>query len=153
MTRSLLALIAAVTITGCGGGDEAVDSVAPPPGYATAKQRWVSAGTQSYRFTISTFYFCVPEGPIAVVVRNGAVQGATYVDTGEPVGTARLSRLPTISGLFAIADEAYAMQAAEVRFTGSAAYGYPEDLYIDYDRRIADEEIGYKVTSFTRDDG
>ena len=45
------------------------------------------------------------------------------------------------------------MQAAEVRLTGNAARGYLEHLYIDYERRIADEEIGYSVTIFIRDDG
>jgi hypothetical protein len=140
--KLLLLLVVALSISGCAGGNDHVDGSPVPRAYADAKERWSSTGISSYRFTISTVCFCVPEGPIAVVVLNGAVQGGTYVDTRKPVGASRLSRIPTKSGLSEIAYSAYARQAAPVRFTSDAALGYLRYLYIDYERRMADEEIG-----------
>lgn len=48
-----------------------------------------------------------------------------------------------MSGLFDIEGSACARQAAEVRFTSDAALGHLRYPYIDYERRMADDEIGY----------
>lgn len=155
MKNPFLLLIVALALIGCGGGDGLIGTI-PPSEYVEAKQRWSRAGVESYQFTIRTLCFCVPEGPISVVVRNGAVQGAIYVNTGAPVGGERLSHVPThvptLSGLFDIADAAYSRRAAEVRFTSNAEYGYFENLYIDYDRGRADDEIGYMITNLVIND-
>jgi Family of unknown function (DUF6174) len=145
-------LITAITISclvaGCGGEDA---RNTPPPGYIQAKQTWETGGILNYHFTISQSCYCVSEGPINVVVRGGTLTAATYVNTGLPVGDDRFTRLPTLSGLFALADSGYSQNAASIRFTVNAALGYLEYLYIDYFVDLADEELSYTITGFGRD--
>jgi len=76
---------------------------------------------------------------------------ATFIETGQPVSVDRIATLPTLSGLFELADNAYARNATAIRYTTNATLGYLESLFIDYSASIADEEIGYTVSAFGQD--
>ena len=52
----------------------------------------------------------------------------------------------TVGDLFDLLEEAYDRGAVTVNVTFDSEAGYPTELYIDYDQRMADEEIGYTVT-------
>lgn len=142
---AFLALLLAFLLAACGGGGDGEDA---PLSIAEARQLWSVVGPRDYRFTVRESCFCAPEGPITVVVRNGAVASATYADGGQAVSPERLAYLPTIDDLFDLVEDAQAHDAAEVRFVANSAYGYPEQIYIDYDHQMADEEVGYEVSDF-----
>ena len=62
-----------------------------------------------------------------------------------------MAALPTLSGMFAVADAAYAENAETVNFTANVDHGYLEFLFIDYRVNMADEEISFNATGFARD--
>lgn len=149
----VLALFLALTLGACGGGDEA--ATPPPsvsPGQAalqTAQDQWQAqvGHAASYQFTLATACYCLPEGPITIVVANGTITQAYDADTLQPVSASRMATLPTLADLYAKVQAAYATQAAQVDVTYHPTLGYVQTLYIDMDRRMADEEIGYTVHS------
>jgi hypothetical protein len=77
-----------------------------------------------------------------VTVRDEAVAEATY--EGEPIET---DRVLTVEALLELLQDAYARGAERVDVTYDPEWGYPTSLYIDYDARIADEEVGYEVAT------
>ena len=148
--RCVGALVAVVLLlTACGGGEEdapAAETV--PVAYRMARAQWLQSEVTSYRFTLRQSCFCPPEEPVVVTVRGGVVAAARFTPSGTPVGAERLATLPTLSGLFALADAAYAARAAQIDFRANATHGYLETLYIDPDYQMADEERGYTVSAF-----
>jgi hypothetical protein len=142
-------LAAALMLTACGGGgDEAASGNVGPVNYQVARAQWLQGGIASYRFTLQQSCFCLPEEPIVITVRGGVVASARFTPSGTPLGAERLATLPTLSGLFALADAAYAARAARIDFRANATQGYLEMLYIDQDEQMADEERGYAVSAF-----
>lgn len=119
-----------------------------PAEYVAAKQAWRVAALSDYQFTLRRDCACLPEQPITVVVRNDRVQRAFYSVSNIDVDARRLSGLDTLSGLFRVMDEAYAGSAAEIKFKANDQLGYLEYLSIDFDARIADEELVYHVYDF-----
>lgn len=149
-----LVLFLALTLGACGGGDEAVTQ--PPPTVSPEQAALLKAQAQwqaqagpaaSYQFTLVTACYCLPEGPITIEVANGSITQAYDADTLQPVSASRRATLPTLADLHAKVQTAYTTQAAQVDVTFHPTLGYVQTLYIDADRRIADEEIGYTVHS------
>lgn len=119
-----------------------------PAEYVTAKQAWKIAAVADYQFTLRQDCACLPEQPITVVVRDGKVHRAFYSISRVDVDAKRMSGIETLSGLFRVIDEAYAGSAAEVKFKANAELGYLEYLYIDFNARVADEELIYYISGF-----
>jgi hypothetical protein len=129
MRLSLLAALV-VSLGGCSAfGDEG-------PRYT---------GPDDYAYTLTVTCYCILPGPLRVTVRDGEVAGAerlaeTDLPDAEGEGT-------TLADLTALARRAL-READRVDVTYDPTYGYPTDLYIDWDEGIADEEVGYTVTDF-----
>ena len=110
---------------------------------AIARAKWADAALDGYTMTITRSCFCPPEyrGPYRVVMDGGEAASVTYEgrpsDVGEP---------PSVDALFALLESAYAEGAARVDVTYHDELGYPIELYIDRDERLADEEIGYSIS-------
>jgi hypothetical protein len=101
-----------------------------------ARADWREQGSGSYRFRQSVQCFCPIEysRPRRITVRRG-----------RPVDPpAHLRRYASVRRLFRLVQEAIDERAAvlRVRYGGM---GLPRRIWIDYDERIADEELG--VTS------
>ena len=79
---------------------------------------------------------------------KGKVHRAFYSISRVDVDAKRMSGIETLSGLFRVIDEAYAGSAAEVKFKANAELGYLEYLYIDFNARVADEELIYYISGF-----
>lgn len=140
MTR-LAALALLLVASGCSvlGAGRAGD-----PALAAARARWAASGPDAYTMTQSRSCFCPRDvtGPFEVTVRDGAVTSVTL--DGAPVPT---DRAVTVDALFDLIAEAHARSAAEVRVSYHPSLGYPTEIWIDYDRQMADEEAGYAVTA------
>jgi len=77
MNRRIVLALLATAASGCGGNDER-----PPAEYVAAKQRWSAAAHTDYHFTLTRVCFCLPESPIEVQVRHGAIASGRYADSG-----------------------------------------------------------------------
>ena len=84
-------------------------------------------------------------GPFEVTVRGGDVSAVRL--NGSAVDA---ERGVSVEALFALIDDAYARGAAEVELAFHPELGYPTSIGIDYDRQMADEEIGYRVSDLAR---
>ncbi|NVO07156.1 MAG: hypothetical protein HXX19_15120 [Rhodoferax sp.] len=120
----------------------------PAAGFAQANLVWHAAGLHDYQFALSHYCLCVPQEPIHIVVKKDQVFSARYTPSGKPVES--LKGLPTLDGLMARIDAAYAQHAASIRLRLHPLLGYPEYVYIDYEAQVADEELSYAVSEFSR---
>lgn len=116
-----------------------------------AQQRWESLGWFDYDYVFTRGCFCPPEwvGPYAVEVRTGAIVGASYNGTDLfDVGSLEIGRydeiVKTVPGLFDEIERAL-QEADHIDVSYHAEYGYPTDVYIDWDRNTADEEVNYTI--------
>lgn len=120
------------------GGTPAVRS----PELEEARARWEAAGYDAYQMTLQRSCFCPEDyrGPFDVTVRSGEIESIRF--NGAEMDA---ERGMTVEGLFDLLEEAYARGAQTVSVEYDADTGIPTELYIDYDARIADEEVGYTV--------
>jgi hypothetical protein len=104
--------------------------------------RWDESGSASYQFNFQRSCFCLRDytREAVVQVEEGAIVAATYADDDTAVDADLNDRYDTIDELFALLEEAIATGAVQIDVEFDAALGYPTRLYIDRDRRIADEE-------------
>ncbi len=58
-------------------------------------------------------------------------------------------RFLTIEELFALIQEAITQGVSSIEVTYDETYGYPAELFIDHDERMADEEDSFIISSFT----
>ncbi|MBT5773744.1 MAG: hypothetical protein HOH95_05130, partial [Dehalococcoidia bacterium] len=77
------------------------------------------------------------------------IRGRKIRTTGPPRSTVALVGRQTIDGLFNLIEEAIDQRAAAINVTYHPTLGYPLDAYIDYDLRIADEELGFTIHQLT----
>ena len=164
-----------VLIAACGAGDPAPTATPVPP-VATAtptpvpptptptvsvpdspqgalqwgRDRWESSGITAYAFTGGWTCFCPQEylAEAQVAVYGGEVTGVSSADPGIDTIPAP-ERFVSIEGLFALIQEAFDRNTSSVEVSYDGTYGYPVDLFIDYDARMADEEARFTISSFT----
>lgn len=101
---------------------------------AANRSRWIAAGIQSYLFTYTHHCFCTPDTvrEKSIVVQNGTIVSATFVDDGSAVPADVLADLQTINDLF---DEIeYALSEPDPNpgyglvFVYDADLGYPRSI-------------------------
>lgn len=127
-----------------------VVSTEADPSPNTARDRWTSNHPASYDFTMRRLCFCPAEftNPVIVAVRNGVVESRRYESSGQPLPANYAQSFPTIDGLWEIVDDAARRNAAKLDVTYDPVLGYPTRIDIDYDTRLADEEVTIVVTRF-----
>jgi hypothetical protein len=82
-----------------------------------------------------------------VEVQYGNVIRASYFPSSDPVMPERLDSLMTVTELFQVVEKALIDEVAQLDVTYNAKLGYPERIYIDIDRRMADEEMEHLVSN------
>ena len=115
-----------------------------------ARERWEQAGVVDYSYTGAWTCFC-PEDYRAdtqVVVADGTVT-AVHSAAADVETIPAPERFLSIEGLFALIQDAITRDAARVEVSYDETYGYPVELFIDYDERMADEEDRFTISSFT----
>lgn len=114
------------------------------------KRLWERANIYNYRITVSNSCFCIPDarGPVVIRVRNGQPTSITSVATGQPVNPQFFQKYDTIPELFNVIQDAIKRKASNLDVEYNAKFGYPTKINIDYDSRIADEEIFLTIENF-----
>lgn len=105
--------------------------------------RWSARAPSSYEIVLRrTGCECTPEmlAPVRVTVRAGDVQSVIDVETGEPVTTEPYHAM-TVEQLFAVVSNALDQNAYSVTVEYDDDWGYPRDIYIDYDSEMVDDEL------------
>jgi hypothetical protein len=125
--------------------------------YEAALDRWAANGPAAYTLAYEVLCFCVEDvrGPFRLTVEEGAVVQAeretdgTFV-TVDPSGNPALGPTTryTAEALFGLVEQAIDESAATIRVTYDDDTGLPVELWIDFDERLADEEIGVIVSEF-----
>ncbi len=114
-----------------------------------ALRRWTSQGIDDYEFVVRRDCYCAMGGvAVRVVVQNHLVVSREIDLTGVAVPSSAAYLYPSIDGLFGLLQGAIDDRADEITARYDSSYGFPTDLWIDYDRRIADEEEGYVLLRF-----
>ena len=135
------ALALTVVIAAC-GDPVGVDS------FEEARQRWNERAVTHYSYVLRPLCFCISTGPFRVTVRDDEIVSVVDDGTGEPVTGDPLVLVRTIDQLFVLLDEAWAEDAHVVQAEYDPTYGFPTELWIDYNENVADEELGYQVSEF-----
>lgn len=113
---------------------------------AEQKEIWEREGSDDYEYELNQ-YFGEISWRGSVTVAGGNVSSFLTIDLQPSfVG---VPRIPTIDGLFDQITHAISVNAATIEVTWDPVYGYPTSCFIDFDIRIADEEIGWTIESYT----
>lgn len=133
-----------------GEGDSLVDPnrlTDPSEALAAARALWAVHGQDDYNMAFNWRCFCSPAllAPVDLWVRGRAVDSGNLAGGPELVPD-HLAEYRTVDGLFDFIDEAISQQAVGINVTYDPS-GYPADVWIDYDERLADEERGFEVRS------
>jgi len=118
---------------------------------ASAMELWEQSGINHYSFVYREICFCIPMGSgfVRVTVKDGVVIGAYDEVADMPLTEAQVDRLRTFDELFELLQRAIDQSAYSINATYSELYGFPQDVYIDYEAMIADEEYGFAVSGFS----
>ncbi len=148
--RLLFALLAGASLSACTiitGPDDEWDR--EQRDLSRARRLWSSQGIDDYEFVVRRDCYCALGGVVVrVVVQDHLVVSREIDLTGVAVPSSMAYLYPSIEGLFGVLQGAIDDRADEVTVRYDASFGFPTDLWIDYDRRMADEEEGYVLLRF-----
>lgn len=113
-----------------------------------AEARWAANGPATYVMTIQRYCYCSTIEPHQVTVVNGVVTDVREVGAADPLPENEWQWYPSVPALFAIAHEAIDAPAAELTLDFHDTLGYAVEVAIDWDWRVADEEVTFRVLSF-----
>ena len=165
ISLSVAALLLPLSLAACGSSDDG-DDVATDPGPTTATSTPTPSPTveptvgtypefepTDYTFELTVSCFCMGAGaPIVVTVADSEVVGAVYgqaqdggrggeIKPGDPADEAFWH---TINDII---DEANDTSAARVDVDWPAGQDYPNRVYVDGNKGIADDETEYTISS------
>ena len=109
---------------------------------------WESLNINDYSMTQTISCFCFPyefTQPKDIEVENNLI---ISIDGKNPTETVGYSSFMTIDELFDFIESKLDEQPEFYEIEYNEEYGYPETLYFDMSKMIADEEIGYNVSNF-----
>ena len=108
------------------------------------REKWRSQGLNTYAFTLKQICFCAINGPVRVVVIEGAVFSATQISNGQALDTRFVS---TIESLFDFIERGIANHYAVLEVTYDPTLGYPARIVSDGSRNAVDDEVTYEVSN------
>jgi hypothetical protein len=109
---------------------------------------WEKMNLNNYEFTLSVNCFCpaTVAGPHVIKV----VDDTIALVNGQPYDHSAMGLLMTIDELFTYIGKSIDRKPYQKSLTYNSQYGYPESIYFDFEKAMADEEIGYKITGFVK---
>jgi Family of unknown function (DUF6174) len=108
---------------------------------------WQSHEASNYSFIYQIDCFCPPESlkPYRIIVSNGVIVSAVSLDGKTEIEQSFLSSLQTIPQLFNLIARAIANDAYKLEVNYDPTYGYPNKIFVNYKRNIADDDAWYKI--------
>jgi hypothetical protein len=97
--------------------------------------------------------FCPLEvvSPVEITVQGGVVVSRTYVQSGQPVTGQYTTLFPAMEGVFEVIEDALDRGVDRIEVTYDGRYGYPTDATFDYILNAVDDELAFRVRTFTPD--
>ena len=144
--KKLILLTLIVILTACSAG--------APTDFEKNRQTWQDSGITHYRFSLNIGCFCAfrNQMPITVEVQNGEIISMTSPDgtliTATDPSYETFSKYATIDRIFSELEAGLAGDAEEVTVTYDSARGFPSDIYFDYIKAAADDELSLTVSNF-----
>ena len=107
------------------------------------QQRWQQANIKHYRYTFKRGCFCPREyvTPVITEVKDNKVVSAHLKGNNQPLSEQLKGNKQTITYFFDKIQDAINRKAHSIKVKYNEQYGYPESISIDYDARMADEEL------------
>lgn len=116
----------------------------------SARARWESRNVDDYRYAFNWNCFCIVDyvRQVNITVRGGKIVDVAHADDGSVVDPERWNDYRTIDQLFDFVTDAYDRDAFSVNVKYDRSYGYPTEVYVDYQSNVADEEKGFRIENF-----
>jgi len=140
--QSAVALCALLALTSC---EPRLDV---PAGHNEAQARWEQQRPSDYSFQFQRLCECTYDymREVRITVSNEEIVDIAFVDDQSQVPREMWNDFNTIGGLFQAIEGAASENAYEIRVTYDADTGYPQNIFIDYDERIADDERIWQIS-------
>lgn len=115
---------------------------------ATQYKNW-SALDQTYKVSFQQACFCTQDylRPMRLIIRDNVIVGAHFEDDQSEVPDIIIADLLTIDAMFKIIVEAEALPAPSVVVEYDEKLAFPIKVEIDYDERMADDEIHWQLSN------
>lgn len=146
--RTAVAVLAALLLAACGGGDgdEARDGTPTTSSPATdgpVPTGYPDFAPQDYTYRLEVLCFCPLAGPLAVTVADGAVTSATSIE-----GDTKGEEAPDFARLTIndIIDRANDENLAKVEVVWPSGQDHPDRVAIDQIERATDDEVTYTIS-------
>jgi len=112
------------------------------------KTLWESQNIKNYEVDFQRICFCLPDitQPAKLTVINQFLSDAIYL-SGATVNQNNFFHFYTINKAFSLIQEAFNEGAAEIRVVYDIEHGFPKSAFIDYDERLADEELQFRFSN------
>lgn len=140
----LAAALASFSLQGCVGDPDAPDLDAQ-------RARWNKNEPAFYSYTVRHICFCYGKGaPVHVVASRESVWVAKMegYDSMGILTDAPSPQSYSIDSLFDEVDGKLRHRHDSRRVSFDPTYGFPADVYIDFEKQAADEEYGLEISEF-----
>lgn len=117
--------------------------------FAENKKLWEDTQIDNYSYIVSRSFYGPPNSwkPVKVYVEGGKITNVRFVDRRFMVKP-EMDQYMTLTEMFDYAWDHYKNNVAQLDISYSTEYGFIDNIYVDEDLRIADEEMGIKITDF-----
>ena len=110
------------------------------------KDLWYSLNIENYEMIQQISCFCFPYEfnlPKSIKVENDEI---VLIDGKDPKETVGYESFYSINSLFYFIESKLKENPEIYEINNNKEYGYPESIYFDMSKMIADEEIGYYIS-------
>jgi hypothetical protein len=143
--RNLIFLSFLICLTGCvKSNPDQIQIVKGDP--ASQLALWKKKGISNYEMTMKISCYCLQGrvGPHLIVVENDKIKTVNNL----PYDSSKTGPILTINELFDFIIISLAKNPYQHSLDYNTIFYYPKNIYFDFSKQVADEEIGYEITSF-----
>ena len=143
--RNLIFLSFLICLTGCvKSNSDQIQIVKGDP--ASQLALWKKKDISNYEMTMKISCYCLQGrvGPHLIVVENDKIKTVNNL----PYDSTKTGPILTINELFDFIIISLAKNPYQHSLDYNTIFYYPKNIYFDFSKQIADEEIGYEITSF-----
>jgi len=114
----------------------------------SGRELWKSLNISNYTMIQQISCYCFPEEfvlPKSIVVENGIIKTINGFSPDQTIG---FESFYTINEIFQFIDSKLDKEPEFYDIEYNKEYGFPNYIWFDMSKMIADEEIGYYITEF-----